>query len=73
MKDKNNMTREEAMEAVRNGYYICHPMMKDRDYVQKCEYSQYNELVDERGHKEQFNEFFALRAGGPWETGWYLH
>lgn len=71
-KDKKNMTRAQAMEAVRNGYAVGHPKMLDRQFVKLDDSSRYSQLIDENKNIEQFSDFFQLHTGEVWKDGWFI-
>lgn len=70
--DKKDMTRGEAISALDNGYTVSHRLFVDGEWVKRSDKTQFRHLEDENGYEIPLSEFFGLRSGGHWETGWRI-
>ena len=61
------MTNKEAMAfAISTGRPIAHTTFGTDEYVRY----EGKDLIDERGYFLPTTEFWGLRSGGVWESGW---
>ena len=61
------MTRKEAIAfAISTGKPITHTYFSDDEFVRYVD----NRLVDEKGYQLPEQEFWSIRTGEYWESGW---
>lgn len=60
------MTKEEAILKAEQGVKIAHRSFTPEEWVTWKD----GLFVDEQGYHLDFMEFFSIRSGGSWETGW---
>lgn len=64
------MTKEAAIEAMKQGGYKVRHRLFGRDEFIWCVHDEY--YIDESGYLLPESDFWAYRKGVEWETGWEI-
>lgn len=62
------LTKQQAIEAMREGKKITHRYFSPEEYITIKD----NKIVTEEGYRCSQMEFWAYRTSKEFETGWYL-
>ena len=70
MEENNGITKEAAIEACKKGAKIAHKYFSSDEWVEFRNGSFYTEDGCNMGGL--YSEFWTIRTGGCWETGWRI-
>lgn len=62
------MSKDEAIQAMREGKKVTHPTFTDEEYIQL----KGNVIITEEGYEIFLSQFFAIRNSVAFNTGWKI-